>query len=364
MGVLVEKFKSDFHLVKSGDKGWYISRVRDTGLYCPFCHNENSQKLAFIFSDNVCSWKCPKCGNSLRLEQYLWRVKKQQYITNQRQIQPQDILKKKSLIKQYEKEEIKELEEVSLPLFFKRLKYSPYLQNRGAKIDLYKYWIIGKTDFEKDLKDYLIFIIPENEVPVGYVARSQKSKKEIDEYNKTHKDKILRWKNSQGDFAQMVFGLDEITEETEELIIVEGITSKMRVDCNLDLYKQHKIICCCTFGKKLSPIQLEKIEKKGINIKKIILFYDSDAINASKKTIYQLVEKFKEVKIAFCTYKDEEGNYKDAGDLNKEELLQILNKAQSPFEFFESKIEKKKLINKNINEFPISKITIKKKKLI
>ena len=33
MGVLVEKFKSDFHLVKSGDKGWYISRVRDTGLY-------------------------------------------------------------------------------------------------------------------------------------------------------------------------------------------------------------------------------------------------------------------------------------------------------------------------------------------
>ena len=50
--------------------------------------------------------------------------------------------------------------------------------------------------------------------------------------------------------------------------------------------------------------------------------------------------------------------------INKEELLQILDKVQSPFEFFESKIEKKKLINKNINEFPISKTTIKKKKLI
>ena len=162
----------------------------------------------------------------------------------------------------------------------------------------------------------------------------------------------------------MVFGLDEITEETEELIIVEGITSKMKVDCNLELYKQHKVICCCTFGKKLSSIQLEKIEKKGINIKRIILFYDSDAINASKKTIYQLVERFEEVKVAFCTYKDEKGNYKDAGDLNKEELLQILSKVQNPFEFFESKMEKKKLVRKNISEFPISKTVIKKKKLL
>lgn len=364
MGILIEKFKTDFDLTPTGSRGWYISKIRDTGLYCPCCHNENSQKLAFIFSDNICSFRCAKCSESMRLEKYLWRVKKQQYIINQRQIQPQDILKKKSLTKQYEKEEIKELEEVSLPLFFKRLKYSPYLQNRGAKIDLYKYWIIGKTDFEKDLKDYIIFVIPENGINVGWVARSQKSKKEIDEYNSTHEKKILRWRNSKCDFAKIVFGLDEITEETEELIIVEGITSKMRVDCNLDLYKQHKIICCCTFGKKLSPIQLEKIEKKGVNIKKIILFYDSDAINASKKTIYQLVEKFKEVKIAFCTYKDEEGNYKDAGDLNKEELLQTLKKVQNPFEFFELKIEKKKLINKNINEFPISKTTIKKKKLI
>lgn len=365
MSILVEKFKSDFHLVKSGDKGWYISRIKDTGLYCPFCHNENSQKLAFIFSDNIASFYCPKCGNGLRLEQFLWRIKKQQYINNQRQIQSQDILKKKCLNEeQYKKEKIKELKEISLPLFFKRIKYSPYLQKRGAKLDIYKYWIIGKTDFEKSLKDYIIFIIQENGINVGYVARSQKSKREIDEYNSNHDKKILRWRNSEGDFSQMVFGLDEITEKTKEIIIVEGITSKMKVDCNLELYKQHEIICCCTFGKKLSSIQLEKIKRKGINVKKVILFYDSDAINASKKTVYKLIEEFEDVKIAFCQFKDEEGNYKDAGDLNKEELFQILNNLQNPFEFFESKIEKKQLKKKNINEFPMSKIVMKKKKLL
>lgn len=344
MGILIEKFKTDFDLTTTGNRGWYISKKRDTGLFCPCCHNTNSQKLAFIFSDNICSFRCAKCSESMRLEKYLWRVKKQQYIINQRQIQPQDILKKKSLIKQYKKEEVKELEAVSLPLFFKRLKYSSYLQKRGAKLDLYKYWIIGKTDFEKDLKDYLIFVIPENGINVGYVARSQKSKKEIDEYNKTHQKKILRWKNSKCDFAQIVFGLDEITEDTEELIIVEGITSKMRVDCNLELYKQHKKVCCCTFGKKLSDIQLYKIKNKGINIQKVILFYDSDAIKASKKVVYELIYQFEKVKVAFCDFKDEEGNYKDAGDLNKEELLEVLNNVQNPLDFFESKIEKKKLI--------------------
>lgn len=344
MGVLIEQFKTDFNLIPTGSRGWYASKIRDAGLFCPCCHNENSQKLAFIFSDSICSFRCAKCGESMRLEKYLWRVKQQQYITNQRQIQPQDILKKKSLTKQYKKEKIKELEEVSLPLFFKRLKYSPYLQNRGAKIDLYKYWIIGKTNFEKSLKDYLIFIIPENGINVGWVARSKKSKKEIDEYNSIHDRKILRWRNSKCDFAQIVFGLDEITEDTEELIIVEGITSKMRVDCELELYKQHKRICCCTFGKKLSEIQLYKIKNKGINVEKVVLFYDSDAIKASKKVVYELNNVFKKVVVAFCNYKDDGGNYKDAGDLNKKELLDVLDKSQSPFEFFESKMEKKKLI--------------------
>lgn len=343
MGVLVDKFKTDFSLKPTGQKGWYISAHKDAGLSCPFCHHTDGTRLAFIFSENACSFKCPKCGNTARLERYLWLIKRPEYISNIRQIKQQDILKKKTLIKQEENLKIESLETVSLPLFFKRLKYSPYLQSRGAKLELYKHWVIGKTDFESDLKDYIIFVIPENGVNVGWVARSQLSKQEVEDYNKTHKKKILRWRNSKStDFGQIVFGLDEINEETEEVIIVEGITSKMRVDCELETWNNSKIKCCCTFGKKLSPIQLQKIRNKGDF--KVILFYDSDAIRESKETVYKLKKEFSEVFVAFCDYKNEKGEYKDAGDLTKEELLNVLSKVQTPFEFFESKMQKKKLI--------------------
>ena len=345
MGILIEDFKNDFHLVTTGNRGWYVSKVKSTELYCPSCHNENSSKIAFIFS-NICSFRCVKCGASMRLEKYLWKIKKPEYISNQRQIQQKDILEKKSLKILTPTKEIEQLEEISLPLFFKRIKYSAYLQSRGAKMDLYKHWIIGKTDFEESLKNFIIFVITENGKNIGWVARNQKSKKEIDKYNSIHNKKILRWRNSKNDFAKIVFGLDEITEDTEELIIVEGLTSKMRIDCELELYKQNKIVCCCTFGKKFSEVQIQKVKTKGKKVKKITLFYDSDAIKASKKVIYNLIYEFKKINVAFCTYKDEEGNFKDAGDLNKEELLEILNNAQSPFEFFESKMEKRLLVRK------------------
>mgnify|MGYP000900956750 CR=1 FL=1 len=46
----------------------------------------------------------------------------------------------------------------------------------------------------------------------------------------------------------------------KELIIVEGITSKLRVDCELKLYKQDNLKCVCTFGKKITDTQIIKIK--------------------------------------------------------------------------------------------------------
>ena len=33
MGILIEQFKTDFNLTPTGSRGWYISKIRDTGLY-------------------------------------------------------------------------------------------------------------------------------------------------------------------------------------------------------------------------------------------------------------------------------------------------------------------------------------------
>lgn len=349
MAVLRDKFISDFHLKFTGSKGWMIAPVK-TELYCKHCGNTDGSRLSFIFDEDssASSFRCVKCGHSCRLEKYLWLIKKSEYITKFREVKPENILKKKELIKSENRDiDLSPLPQVMLPLLFKRIKFSTYLKKRGATLEIYKHWIIGKTDFENSLKNYIIFVIPENNIQVGWVARCEHSKDYIDEYNKTHDKKILRWQNSKNsDFGKIVFGLDEITENTKELIVVEGITSKLRVDCELKLYLKEEVKCVCTFGKKTTDTQIQKIKNKGINVNKLILFYDSDAVNESKKTIYKYQVLFNEVLVAFCTFKNEKGEYKDAGDLNKDELNIVLNKLQTPFEFFNTKLPKKSLKKK------------------
>lgn len=346
MGVLKDKFISDFKLHYSGNKGWMIGDINNS-LICPRCKNKDGSRLAFIFDKNtsISSFKCVKCGYSCRTEKYLYLIHKREYITKYRDISKEDILTKKRLINlNNENIDLLPLQEVMLPIMFKRIKYSNYLNKRGATLELYKKWIIGKTDYDESLKNYVIFVIQENNRNIGWVARNNKSKEEIKEYNSNNNKKILRWRNSKSDFGKIVFGLDEITSNTKTIIVVEGITSKMRIDCNLKLYNQEKIKCCCTFGKKTTYTQLYKIKNKGINVEKLILFYDSDAINESKNTVYKYVSLFKNVYVAFCNIKNDKGEYKDAGDLNIQELKYVLNNLQTPFIFFESKLEKKNLL--------------------
>ena len=342
--VLREEFKKDFSLTQTGSKGWYYSHV-NSGLKCPKCGNSNPEKLAFVFDKNSTrsSFHCLKCSCSSSLEKFLFLSKKREYITNYKPIKRESILEKKSLSPKKEKIS-QDLQETILPLFFKRLKFSKYLMKRGATLELFKYWIIGKTDFEDNLKNYVIFVITENKKEVGWVARSLLSKEEIEKHNKESKYKILRWRNSKNDFGKIVFGLDEVSEKTEQIIVVEGITSKMRIDCELKLYSQNKIKCCCTFGKKMTNTQLNKIINKNKNLKELILFYDSDAIAEIKNTAFKIYSVFKNVKVAFCPYKDEMGKWKDAGDLNKKELLSVLNNTESPFAFFSNKLQKKSLM--------------------
>lgn len=344
--ILREEFKKDFSLVKTGSKGWYYSHI-NSGLKCPKCGNINPEKLAFIFDDKSTrsSFHCLKCSYSSSLEKFLFFSKKKEYITNLKPIKKEIILNKRELLPKKRIGDFEEvLEEVVLPLFFKRLKYSEYLIKRGASIKLFKHWIIGKTNFEDNLKDYIIFVITENGKKVGWVARSLLSKEDIDNYNKHNKKKILRWRNSKSDFGKIVFGLDEVSSETKTIIIVEGITSKMRIDCELKLYENKDIKCCCTFGKKMTDIQLNKILKKTNSLKQIILFYDSDAVIETKNTAFKIYSSFKNIEIAFCPYKDKNNKWKDAGDLNKEELLSVLNNTKSPFLFFVDKLPNKNLI--------------------
>lgn len=350
MSVLREKFKSDFKLRVTGGKGWWIAPVK-TELRCTKCGNEDGSRLSFIFDEHssASSFRCVKCGFSCRLEKYLWLIHKSEYITKYRDLKPEIILNKKELFTTKNLIDLNPLPKVLLPVLFKRIKYSDYLYKRGLSLQIYKYWIIGKTDIIKHLKDYVIFVITENNIPVGWVGRCCKSKDEIQKYNDTHKYQILRWTNSKNtDFGKIVFGLDEITENTKKIIIVEGISSKLNVDSKYKTWNQEEIKCVCTFGKKISETQIAKIFNKAISLEEIILFYDvSDAIVEEKKASFNILKECNiNVFVTYHNFKNEDGSYKDAGDMSKEELDWTLKNTKNIFDFYYNILPKRSLIKR------------------
>lgn len=337
-----DKIISALKLVPTGAKGWYHNPTPD-GLICPNCHKGNG-RLAIIFG-KVCSWKCVRCGAHGRLEGLLFRLKRSDLVPKYKTVVEEEILEKRNLIEKRVVElDLQDLPECPLPVLFKRISSSEYLNSRGCTPDIYNNWTIGVTNAFKKLKGYIIFIIKENNKCVGWVARSTKSKKEIERLEKEEGKFFLRWRNSDDtDFSKIVFGIDEINENTEVVIIVEGLTSKMNTDIQLELFSDDYMKCVCTFGKKISEIQILKIARKGKNIKQIILFYDSDAVKASKQTSFMLQQYFKDVRIAFGIYYNKDGSEKDAGDLTLKEFEEIFSKLQTPFMFYNNVLEKKAL---------------------
>lgn len=190
-----------------------------------------------------------------------------------------------------------ELEEVEMPEGYKRCYKNRYLKSRGFEFDDYDYFPVGTTrglNFKFD--DYVIFPIIDNSKVVGYVSRHIWSKADIDEYNnrakRNGKYQIRRYNNSlDNDFIKLLYNYDTIIEdETDTVIIVEGIFDVISLTRKLDLYENNRVSVVATFGKKISDTQIYKLQSKGVRT--VIIGYDSDAMEAINKAANQLNEYF------------------------------------------------------------------------
>lgn len=186
---------------------------------------------------------------------------------------------------------------VELPEDYKRTHFNKYLKKRGFTEDDYEYFPVGTTrnlNFKFD--DYVIFPIIDNGDIVGYVSRHTWDKADIDEYNRkarhAGKYQIMRYRNStENDFVRLLYNYDAIIEdETDTVIIVEGVFDAIALTRKLNLYDNKQIAVTATFGKKISDVQIYKLQAKGV--KTVILGYDGDAVEAIKKTAEQLNEYF------------------------------------------------------------------------
>lgn len=228
---------------------------------------------------------------------------------------------------------------VELPDFYKRTLRHPYLKGRGFTDDDYEYFqagTTGKLNFR--YTDYVIFPVIDRGDVVGYVARHLWSKAEIDDYNRKAKIRgdyrIMRFRNStENDFVKLLYNYDAIIEDqTDTVVIVEGIFDVVALTRKLDLYDNPRIAVVATFGKKISTTQIYKLQSKGVQT--VAIGYDGDAVDAIKRTSDSL-RAFFEVLIA-----DIADPEKDWEDMNSEEIYTLFAEGLcTPLEYTIRKIQ-------------------------
>ncbi len=228
---------------------------------------------------------------------------------------------------------------VELPDFYKRVYTHPYLKERGFVYDDYEAFPVGITGgLNRRYDDYVVFPVIDSGDVVGYVARHTWSKEEIDTYNRkakrTGEYQIRRFNNStQNDFVKLLYNYDAVIEDqTDTVILVEGIFDVLALTRKLELYDNPHFVAVATFGKKVSQVQIYKLQTKGVRT--VVLGFDGDAVSAIKQTATELSQYF-EVFIA-----DIADPTKDWQDLTYAEIFEIFSQhLKTPLEYKLSKLQ-------------------------
>lgn len=293
---------------------------------CPFC-GKSGGKFGIYIGKETDRRKpfmahCFSCGTSTRtLEQLLAAIGRMDLMVSE----TADIATPLNLrlLEAEKAEEIDdELVPAGLPDFYKRIFHHPYLKQRGFCFNDYEYFPAGITGrLNSRYADYIIFPVMDKDTVAGYVSRHTWSKEDIDTHNRKAKYsgeyKILRYRNStENDFSKLLYNYDAVSKDnTDTVILAEGIFDVIALTRKLELYDNPHITAVATFGKKISDVQIYKLQSKGI--KSIIIGYDGDAVEAIKRTAERLKPYF-EVFIADIADAD-----KDWDELSEAEIYDI-----------------------------------------
>lgn len=314
-------------LTPNGSAGWLTNKDD----VCPYC-GKGGKKWGILFNEQGNGvFHCFKCGTKTNLQSYLIKIGRKDLIRRGYEVKK---IKSKltPLIEDKEDEDIP-VRTCKLPRKLEYLSSDEYLNKRGFKKRYYEEFKPAITNFflERELKDKFIFQFSMNGETVAWLARSKKSK-EWHEENlrefKEHKAKlVLRYQNSEDGFRRVIGGYDNITDNTDTVIIVEGLFDYISVDDKLHLYETEEIKCIFTFGNNIGNEQIKLLQKKR-SVKNIILMYDPDKPEQIKTTALALQRTFS-VKIALL--KDKK---KDPGEATQEELLEALDNLIDPINYF------------------------------
>ena len=293
---------------KETRSGQYICR-------CPFCGKESH----FYINKRTQAFDCKKCGEFGNIYKLL-RFFDKTYLLGGATIDDTDVISsvREMLANELENSEVQltELPVVKMPVGWKVLHNSnPYLLSRGISAEMCERYHFGATNMLTKYRNYVLVPIFDEGKIRGFIGRYG---------NKKVPEGKLRYNNSIGtEFAQLLFGYDDITLNTRIVILVEGIFDKIAVDRVLKLDESEEIKCVCTFGKKISAEQIEKLKRKSVS--RVILLYDFDAIKDIKKFGLELENNFV-TDIVFTTRKD-------IDECTESEALAVFSKLYKPRDF-------------------------------
>lgn len=290
--------------VKLNNRGQYICD-------CPFCGKERH----FYISQKTQLWDCKKCGEYGNIGKLLRKLQKN-YLLEGSTIEVRDNINSIRRMNEdsIETSLIEELPVVKMPIGW-RVRCNSYLLSRGLDSEDCVRYNIGYTELMSKYSNYILIPVYDNGEIKGYVGRFA---------SKCVPDGVLRYKNSPGTkFSDLLFGYDEINDQTTSVIIVEGIFDKIAVDKTLGLWDSDYVKCVCTFGKKISDVQIKKLCDKGVV--RVVLLYDFDAIKDIKRYGLKL-ENYFVTRITYTTKKD-------IDECTRDEALSVFDNLYKPSEF-------------------------------
>lgn len=306
-----------------------------TGI-CPYC---NGDEFGISLEDGhrFGCYRKAKCGASGNIFTLLRHLGKLDQVLEERVRNLPD-----KIVKQQKFEDFDDLtlETIALPLGWRRVFSHPYLDERGFTQEDYNRYPVGITQLDPRLKkNYIVFACNQDSQTKGWVSRRIQDKKQIEAINMLRKEQglkpIARYINSFSDFAKMCYGIDELNDQIKTLIVVEGIFDKIGIDRLLDLCNKDDTKCIATYKAAISNEQIGAIMSKAPNIEVTILLYDGDVIK-SIKTSMTILQKYYRVLVGYHATKD-------PGDMNEEDINQVLSTLESPIEFKSFKLEVNKL---------------------
>lgn len=296
--------RSILHVVKETRSGQYIID------HCPWCSKENH----FYVNKKNQLFDCKKCGVTGSIYKLLKHLDKT-YLLGEKSVEFTEQIKSIRQSLQDElgtEQQLEELPKRSMPPGFRICVANKYLTSRGITRKDCKRYRIGETTVVFKYQKYILFPIYDNGEIRGFVGRYG---------NKVVPRDRLRYNNSlDTDFASLLYGYDEIVSgETETVIIVEGVFDKISCDKKLGLWDDNSVKCVCTFGKKISDIQIRKLIAK--NVTNIILSWDFDALKEIKSYGMEL-DRYFNVGVAVST------NKKDIDECTQDEVIEVFSNVQ------------------------------------